>query len=154
MISGRVRAPWCASMCAMGVAMVGREADGLRFSDVERGPDGAIEFAWARLRVRGLDASLRISAHYATGFDELAGFFRGLAANWRGWQGEGVYESLERDLRLTGTHDGHVRLALQLRQSTVPDGWSVAAVIRLDPGEEMTRIAEDVAALLSPRPDS
>ncbi len=60
-------------MCAMDVATVGRKAEGLRFSDVERGPDGAIEFAWARLRVRGLDASLRISAHYATGF----------AASWR-----------------------------------------------------------------------
>jgi hypothetical protein len=90
---------------------------------------------------------MRISAHYATGFDELAGFFRGLAASWRGWQGERVYEPLERDLRLTATHDGHVRLALQLRQSTVPDGWSVAAVMRLDPGEEMTGIARGSGGL-------
>ncbi len=67
--------------------MVGQEADGLRFSDVERGPDGEIWYAWARLRVADLDASLRVSAHYATGFDELAGFFRALAADWRGWQG-------------------------------------------------------------------
>jgi hypothetical protein len=133
--------------------MVGREADGLQFAEVERGPDGEIEYAWARLRVAGLDASLRVWAQYATGFDELVGFFRGLAASWRGWQGERTYESLEHDLRLTATHDGHVRLAVQLRQSTVPDGWSAAAVIRLDPGEEMTRAAEDVAALLSP-PDS
>jgi hypothetical protein len=53
-------------------------------------------------------------------------------------------------LRLTATHDGHVRLAVFLRQSSVPDGWSAAAVIRLDPGEEMTRVAGDVAALLVP----
>jgi hypothetical protein len=140
-------------MWAVDVAMVGREADGLRFADVERGPDGEIEYAWARLRVRGLDPSMRVSAQYQTGFDELVGFFRGLASDWRGWQGEREYESLEHDLRLTATHDGHVRLAVRLCQSTVPDGWSVAAVIRLDPGEEMTRAAEEVAALLSP-PDS
>ena len=96
------------------------------------------------------DASLRVSAHYATGFDELAGFFRELAADWCGWQGERAYESLERELRLTATHDGHVRLAVFLRQSSVPDRWSAAAVIRLDPGEEMTRVAGDVAALLVP----
>jgi hypothetical protein len=137
-------------MCAVDVAMVGQEADGLRFSDVERGPAGEIWYVWASLRVVGLDASLRVSAHYATGFDELAGFFRELAADWCGWQGERAYESLERELRLTATHDGHVRLAVFLRQSSVPDRWSAAAVIRLDPGEEMTRVAGDVAALLVP----
>jgi Family of unknown function (DUF6228) len=129
--------------------MVGREADGLQFSHVERGPHGEIEFAWARLRVHGLDASMRVSSHYATGFDELVAFFHGLASDWRGWQGERTYESLEHDLRLTATHDGHVRMAVQLRQSSFPDGWSAAAVIRLDPGEEMTRAADDVAALLA-----
>jgi hypothetical protein len=86
----------------------------------------------------------------ATGFEELAGFFRKLAADWCGWRGEWAYESLERELRLTATRDGHVRPAVFLRQSGVPDGWSAAAVMRLDPGEEMTRVAGDVAALLVP----
>jgi hypothetical protein len=139
----------CASIWAVDVAIVGREAEGLRFSDVERGRAGEVEFVWASLRVSGLDASLRISAHYATGFDELVSFFRELAAGWRGWPGERTYESLEHDLRLVATHDGHVRLAVRLRRSTVPDGWPVDAVIRLDPGEEMTRVAEDVAAVLA-----
>ena len=137
-------------MWDVDAATVGRETDGLGFADVERGQDGEIWYVLARLRVAGLDASLRVSAHYATGFDELTGFFGGLASDWRGWQGERAYESLERDLRLTATHDGHVRLAVQLHQSNVSDGWSAAAVIRLDPGEEMTRAAEDVTALLSP----
>ena len=86
MISGRGRVACCATMCAVDLAMVGQEADGLRFSDVERGPGGELWYVWARLRVAGLDASLRVSAHYATGFDDLAGFFRALAADWRGWQ--------------------------------------------------------------------
>lgn len=54
-------------MWTVDEAMVGRETDGLRFADVERGRDREIEYAWARLRVRGLDASLRVSAPYATG---------------------------------------------------------------------------------------
>jgi hypothetical protein len=45
------------------------------------------------------------------------------------------------DLRLTATHDGHVRLMKQL--SNDPDDWSAATVITLDPSEEMTRAAED-----------
>jgi hypothetical protein len=68
---------------------------------------------------------------------------------WPGWRDLRAYESLERELRLTATHDGHVRLAVFLRQSSVPDGWS-AAVIRLDPGEELTRVAGEVSALLVP----
>jgi hypothetical protein len=129
---------------------LGREDDGLRFSGVERGHDGSIWYVRVRLRTDGLDASLRVSAHYATGFDELVEFLRGLAAHWRGWAGERTYESMERELRLTATHDGHVRLVASLRQSSVPDGWSASAKIRIDPGEELTTAAEDIAALLSP----
>jgi hypothetical protein len=131
------------------VALVGREADGLQFSDVERSPNGEIEFAWARLQVPGLRAALRVSAHYATGFDELIGFLRELASDWRGWHGERTYESLEHDLRLTATHDGHVHLGVKLRQTSLPDGWSATAIIQLEPGEEMSRAAEEVAAVLS-----
>ena len=137
----------------MDVAIVGRSTDGLHFSDVERGPDGEIWYVWARLKVAGLDASWRVSAHYATGFDELTEFFHGLAARWRGWEGVRTYESLEHELRLTAVHDGHVRLAVQLRQSSLPDGWLASAVVQIDPGEEMTQAAEAVRALLSsPRP--
>ena len=128
---------------------VGRVDDGLRFSDVERGPDGQIWYVWMHLRAGGLDASLRVSSHYATGFDELVGFFHGLAADWRGWPGERIYESLEHELRLTASHYGHVRIAVQLHQSSLPDGWSASGAFRVDPGEEMTRAAEDVTALLS-----
>jgi hypothetical protein len=150
MISSRVGVACQDSMSAVDVAMVGRDADGLWFSDIERGPAGEIWYVRARLKTAGLDASLRVWRHYATDFDELVEFFGRLAADWRGWQGERVYESLEHELRLAAIHDGHVRLAVQLRQTNLPHGWSAAAVIQLDPGEEMTRVADDVAALLSP----
>jgi hypothetical protein len=131
-------------------AAVGREDDGLRFEEVERSPEGEIRSVGVRLRVPGLDASLRVSAHYATGFDELVAFLSGLASDWRGWPGERTYESLEHDLRLTATHDGHVQLVVQLWEPFARNGWSATAVVQLDPGEEMTGAAGDVAALLSP----
>jgi hypothetical protein len=129
---------------------VGREGDSLRFGDIERGPEGEIRSVTVRLQVPGLQASLRVSAHYATGFDDLVAFFRAVASDWRGWRGERTYESLDHDLRLIATHDGHghVRLAAQLWSSESAE-WSMTTAFRLDPGEEMTRVAEDVAALLS-----
>jgi Family of unknown function (DUF6228) len=127
------------------VAAVGREADGLQFEAVQRGQKGGIWDVVVRLRVPGLDASLPVSAHYATGFDELVAFLNELASDWHGWQGERTYESLEHDLRLTATHDGHVHLVVQLRQASLPGGWSATGVVQLDPGEEMTRGAADVA---------
>lgn len=101
------------------------------------------------LRTPGLEASLQVVSHYADDFDELVGFFQGLADDWRGWRGERVYESLEHELRLTATHDGHVRLAVQMAPTGDPDGWSASGILRLDPGEEMTLAAGAVAALLN-----
>ena len=128
---------------------VGREDDGLQLSDVERGPDGEIWYVWVRLRVGGLDASLQVSSHYATGFTELVGFFRELAADWRGWRGERIYESMEHELRLTASHDGHVRIAVQLHRSNLPEEWSASGAFSVDPGEELTRATENVTDLLS-----
>ena len=137
-------------MRTVEVAAVGREADGLRFEQVQRGPHGEIRSVVMRLHMPGLDASLRVSAHYATGFDELVGFLNEMASDWRGWQGERTYESLEHDLRLTAMHDGHIQLVVQLRETSAADGWSATGPVHLDPGEEMTRAAQDVAALLAP----
>jgi hypothetical protein len=128
---------------------VGRENAGLWLQDVERGPSGEIWYVRACLRVDGLDAPLRVSSHYATAFDELVAFFQGLAVDWRGWPGERTYESLEHELRLTARHDGHVRIVVELRQSSLPDGWSASGVLVIDPGEELTRAAEDLTELLS-----
>src|ERR1019366_5894320 len=125
--------------------------DGLCLGNVERGPDGEIWYAEACLRVPGLESRLRVSAHYALGFDDLVAFFGQLAADWRGWRGERTYESLEGDLRLAATHDGMCG-SRSSSDTSQPDGGSVTAVIRLDPGEEMSHAVEGVAALLSSAP--
>ena len=117
---------------------------------MRRDPKGETGSVVVRLRVPGLDASRQVWGYYATDFPALVAFFNGLASDWRGWQGERAYESLEHDLRLTATHDGHVHLVVQLQDTSRRDGWSATGVVHLDTGEEMTRAAEDVAALLSP----
>lgn len=85
--------------------------------------DGAILSVEVCLRVPRLEARSRVSPNYAVGFDDLIAFFRQLAADWRGWDGERTYESIDHDLRLTATHDGYVRLAVQLA-----GGWAVRLV--------------------------
>lgn len=135
-LPGRGRCP-SGSMCSVDTATVGREGGKPDVRDVERGQAGEIWYVAIRLQVPGLHASLRVPAHYATGFDDRVAFFRAFASDRRGWQGERTYESVDHDLRLTATHDGHVRLMAQL--SNDPDDWSATTVITLDPSEEMTR---------------
>lgn len=91
-----------------------------------------------------LTASRVVQGACSGGLDSLAAFFVGLANDWRGWEGERVYESLEHDLRLAAEHDGHVRLKVRLWQSSDPNGWSVETRLTLEPGEELARVAEDL----------
>lgn len=98
---------------------------------------------WAALRVTGLDARL--------GFFELdearevpaqlGDFFADLARNWRGWESERVWQSLEGDVTLTASHDGlgTVKLRVLLRRMEVEE-WSAKATLFLDAGA-LDRIA-------------
>lgn len=78
----------------------------------------------------------------------MAAYFADLAANWRGWEGSRDYESIEGDLRIEATHDGHVNLHVALREPTVPEGWRVETVVRLEAGEALTAAATEVAGLV------
>jgi hypothetical protein len=51
--------------------------------------------------------------------------------------GRATYEFLEHDLRLTATHDGHVQLAVQLRETSGRDELSATGVVRLVRGTEI-----------------
>ena len=95
----------------------------------------------------GLRAVLEILPGYI-GFTSLHAFFAELTSAWRGWHGEKVYESLEHDLKITATHTGHVALHVRLRETTV-DGWSARATLLVEPGEELGRIASNVAGVIA-----
>jgi len=131
-------------------ACIGLRHDGLLLHDVKRA-DTEIWWCSARLTVPGLVAEKeRVSGHYAVTFRDLIEFFEQMASDWRGWDGSRAYKSLEHDLRLEATHEGsHIRLDVTLHQSSQPDGWRVSATLRLEPGEQLSRAAVDVRALLA-----
>jgi hypothetical protein len=119
-----------------------------RAACVRRLPNGRAELLAVAIRDVDLTAGREVYEGYGNGFESLAAFFEDLAASWRGWRGTRVYESIEHDLRIVATHDGHVNLRIRLCRSTEPDGWTVETTVRLDAGEQLSRAAGDIAALV------
>lgn len=100
-----------------------------------------------RLIGEGLDATATVYAHNAVGFDGLADFFSDLGNDWRGWQGVRAWRSLEGELTLAATHDGHVQVDVRLRDSVYVN-WTVETTLTLDAGEQLAGAANDLRALL------
>jgi hypothetical protein len=145
-MSGRVR-----DDVDMEPVVIGSAGRTLAFSDPQ--PVGALPADYLTVTLTGpdLSASRQVYAGWSGGFTHLATFFADLADQWRGWQGERVFESIEGDLRIQATHDGHVNLRVTLWESTVPDGWKVQAEVGLDAGEALSNAATDVAVLVQGR---
>ena len=100
------------------------------------------------------DLTARSRVEVSIDVDGIAKFFRSMSDEWRGWSGSKSWVSLERDLRLTASHDslGHVFLRVELsRDSGAPDPWKVDAGLTLEAGA-LERIAEDAEALFSRDP--
>ena len=132
----------------MAEARIGTGRNGLTLSNVKRVGHELYSID-IQLNVPDLQVQRTVAAHPGNGFDDLVDFFRSLATSWRGWSGERTYESLEGDLRLTAVHDGHVQLTMGIRQSTELDGWEVKASIRLDPGEDLSTVVDDIETLFA-----
>lgn len=135
----------------MALAWIGDPDDGLSLRAEDRDENGYPVAVVATLRTPGLEATETVSQHYATGFDDLVEFFASLERDWRGWDGPKSYSSVEGDLTITASHNGRIRLIVRLRQSTIADGWDTSAVLRLDPGEQLSRVVTDLRQTLSPR---
>jgi hypothetical protein len=71
-----------------------------------------------------------------------------LADSWRGWDGERHFSSLEGELTIDAVHDGHLRLAICLREVDGPI-WKAEISVTLDPGEDLTNAARDVRAVVN-----
>ena len=130
------------------MAEIGNAGVSITFAPGRRLPNGAVELLDVTIRDVDLEAGKSVYEGYTDGFERLARFFDDLAASWRGWTGERIYESIEHDLRLVATHDGHVRLRLRLWQSTDPDGWMVETAVKIDAGEQLSQAAKDVSSVL------
>ncbi|MCZ8095474.1 MAG: DUF6228 family protein [Acidovorax sp.] len=66
----------------------------------------------------------------------LGDFFRDLAANWRGWQGEKSWGTLEGEVTLTATSDGtgHITMKFTLSQPYTGFEWQVSGALELEAG--------------------
>lgn len=115
--------------------------------------DPALDYLVADLSVDGLSATKRVYSHYATGWRELADFFAGLVADWRGWSGTREWTSLESDLKIEARHEyGHVQLHVTLHNALEgwgSHGWRASADVTLEPGEQLSRISDEIQDLLN-----
>jgi hypothetical protein len=106
-----------------------------------------VEYLTVTLCAPGLQATSRIDAYLSEGLPRL---FEDMAANWRGWRGKKAWESIDHDLRLTASHDGHghISVAVCLR-SYVPneDMWTAEGTLTLEPGS-LDELASAIRRLL------
>ncbi|GAA1096793.1 hypothetical protein GCM10009668_11950 [Nocardioides dubius] len=137
----------------MDAVVLGESGRTLTFSDPQARDASPSDFLTVAVVGPDLRASRQVYAGWENGFSTLAAFFADLADHWRGWSGQRVFESIEGDLRILATHDGHVNLQVRLWETTEPHGWRVESEIRVDAGEALSRAANEVAALIT-RPQS
>lgn len=98
------------------------------------------------VRATGLCATRPV---FVYGWSDVAGFFSDLAENWRGWVGPKTWTSPEYDLTMTATHksSSHVTIEFVVRDGPVHT-WSATTAVDVEPGEEMTHLAKQVAELI------
>ncbi len=110
--------------------------------------DGYVLSFRAELTAQGLSATTYVVVSQGR---DLDAFFDHLVSNWRGWQGEQRWESLEHDLSIAATHDGagHVHLCATLREGHRPDSWAASATFIVQAGEELRALASKIARFLA-----
>jgi hypothetical protein len=84
--------------------------------------------------------------------DSLTSWAAELAESYSGWDGVRSWKSLEQDLRIDAIHDrlGHVSLRFVVRgpRGYERDAWEASVCVNLDAGEDMRRLAAEIAAFL------
>lgn len=98
---------------------------------------------YLRVSIEDRDIAASSSRVYIYEPHDLAAFFDELAANWKGWEDEKQWHSVEADFALSSTYDdlGHAALRVTLKSGLYEDDWCVQAVIYVDAGQ-----LEDLAA--------
>ncbi|MBD2771415.1 DUF6228 family protein [Iningainema tapete] len=80
----------------------------------------------------------------------LVNHFKEMALEWKGWEGEKTWSSIEGDLILSCTSDklGHINLEVQLLQFNRPESWSATLNLSTEAGQ-LEKISNEVATFFS-----
>jgi Family of unknown function (DUF6228) len=91
--------------------------------------------AWqARLTGAGLDAT-HIAPEAGWEQQSLADYLSALDADWRGWDGERTWQSMEQELHLAATHDKRNTVVVRVTmEDGAPPRWRCESELELDPG--------------------
>ena len=78
---------------------------------------------------------------------DLGDFFRDLALNWKGWEGERHWSTLEGEFAICATSDhlGHIRLAFTLSQPYTGLELQLKGALELEAGT-LDSVAKQVSA--------
>jgi len=122
-----------------GTTLTFRLLDSARPKDEETSFEVTIEGPDVRARM--------IASTYYAGSPAL--LFRKIAQNWKGWEGESKWATLEGEFTMRATADslGHVTLEVALRSDTYPPEWKMNGLIHLEAGS-LDSIARSVASIL------
>lgn len=131
-------------------AVLGDASASISFAPAHRDAHGYVDLLDVTASGPSLRAGLAVYAGLEPGFDHLVRYFEDLERSFAGWEGERAFESIEGDLRLVATHDGRVRLGVQLRQYAVHSRWTLEITVVLQAGEELSRAVRDLAAVVRP----
>lgn len=115
--------------------------------------DGYVAVMPVELHDEGLSARGEVKLSRPTQAEEpdLVAFLQGLADDWRGWDGERGWRSLDGKLRITARHDGkgHVSLGGALRgHSLSPDAWLARVFITVEAGEQLSSLVAELRSHL------
>jgi hypothetical protein len=121
----------------------------VRFCDRFR-PDGDSVHYAIEAGAPGLNA--RVDEVVAWIWDvDLVSFLEELARDFRGWDGERVWQNNDRDLTLRAVFrsGGHVGLTWTLQPwPTAPGGWESSVTTWLEAGEQLSALAVDLRHFL------
>jgi hypothetical protein len=92
--------------------------------------------------------SREVSGYEACG--PLVDLFQSMARDWKGWDGERAWSSIEREFSVSAAADrlGHVSLSLRFRRFDVSEPWSISVQLQIEAGQ-LEVIARHVTAFFS-----
>lgn len=106
--------------------------------------DFAVEIHGDGLDAHGIVRTMEQGKH------SIRAFFRDLADDWKGTRGDQNWHAVENGMSIEARRDslGHLLVTFVLRESYMPNSWSVRATVQVEAGEEMSQLASAVERLI------